>query len=119
MTSSHTAGNRQSLFRIDRFECPIEHIGAFEDRLAIIHGYFDTLDGCLYNRVAVAVDGPSIKVATVVEWRDAEALQAAKAAVSAVYAKSGDNPARFLADHGIRAEYGTYRLSALDDAIFA
>lgn len=119
MTSPDTAGNRQSLFRIDRFECPVEHIGAFENRLAIIHGYFDTLDGCLYNRVAVALDGSSVKVATVVEWRDAEALQAAKTAVSAFYAKSGFNPARFLAEHGIVAEYGTYRLSALDDAVLA
>lgn len=43
----HRPERHRSIFRIDRFDCPVTHQRAFEDRLAIIHGYFDTLPGCL------------------------------------------------------------------------
>ena len=100
-----------SIFRIDTFACPTVHQTAFEDRLAIIHGYFDTLPGCLYNRVAVSAgeNGDMVKIATIVEWRDRQALDAAKSAVGAFYAKSGFDPAAFMAERGITGVFGVFR----------
>lgn len=100
-----------SIFRIDTFACPTVHQAAFEDRLAIIHGYFDTLPGCLYNRVAVSAgeNGDMVKIATIVEWRDRQALDAAKSAVGAFYAKSGFDPAAFMAERGITGVFGVFR----------
>lgn len=98
------------VFRIDTFACPIAHQSAFEDRLAIIHGYFDTLPGCLYNRVVLSAgeNGDMVKIVTIVEWRDRQALDAAKSAVGAFYAKSGFDPAAFMAERGITGVFGVF-----------
>ncbi|MBW8300638.1 MAG: antibiotic biosynthesis monooxygenase [Hydrogenophaga sp.] len=98
------------VFRIDTFACPTAHQSAFEDRLAIIHGYFDTLPGCLYNRVVAAAgeNDDMVKIITIVEWRDRQALDAAKSAVGAFYAKSGFDPAVFMAERGITGVFGVF-----------
>ena len=97
-----------SLFRIDCFECPPDHVRAFSDRLAIIHGYFDTLEGCLYNRVAVAPGPSTVKIVTIVEWKSAAALTAAKEAVDQFYSVDGFDPKIFMAERGITGEFGLY-----------
>ena len=104
-----TAHRSESIFRIDTFRCPTKHIQAFTDRLAIIHRHFDTLDGCLYNRVVVSPGQEEVKVATVVEWRDAAAMAGAKAAVSKIYAKEDFDPQAFMAGLGITSEMASYR----------
>lgn len=112
-TTAHeamAARSPSSIFRIDTFTCPRVHQPAFEDRLAIIHGYFDTLPGCLYNRVVLSAgeNGDMVKIATIVEWRDRQALDAAKSAVGAFYAKSGFDPATFMAERGITGVFGVF-----------
>lgn len=105
------ARSASSIFRIDTFACPMAHQSAFEDRLAIIHGYFGTLPGCLYNRVVLSEgeNDDMVKIATIVEWRDRQTLDAAKSAVSAFYAKSGFDPAAFMAERGITGVFGVFR----------
>lgn len=98
----------QSVFRIDRFECPKESLAAFEDRLALIHGYFDTLPGCLYNKVAVMIDGDRIEVVTVVEWENEAALRQARSAVANFYGKTGFDPGAFMAERGITGRLGLF-----------
>lgn len=103
----------QSIFRIDRFDCPSEHRASFEDRLHIIHGFFDLLPGCLYNKVAVTEENDRARVVTIVEWRDRQALEEAKAAVAEFYRRTDFNPVAFMAERGIAGEFGTYRPSGL------
>ncbi|MCL6706068.1 antibiotic biosynthesis monooxygenase [Pseudomonas sp. R2.Fl] len=98
----------RSVFRIDRFECPKESLTAFEDRLALIHGYFDTLAGCLYNKVAVTIDGDRIEIVTIVEWEDEAALRQARSAVANFYEKTGFDPAAFMAERGITGKLGLF-----------
>lgn len=108
--SSAIAPGSTSIFRIDRLECPVGHRAVFEERLALIHGFFDTLPGCLYNRVTMAPSENEgmVKIVTIVEWQDADALGAAKMAAQAHYAQSGFKPADFMAEHGISGEFGTF-----------
>lgn len=110
-TDQQTSQDIGSLLRVDTFDCPAEHAAAFEDRLSVIHGYFDTLPGCLYNRVAAATGESEdmVKFVTMVEWRDRASLAAAKAAVNAFYAQSQFDPAQFMAARGIRGNFGTYQ----------
>lgn len=99
----------RSIYRIDSFDCPPQARRAFEDRLAIIHGYFDTLPGCLYNRVVVSETDEALRIVTVVEWRDKASLEGAKAAVAEFYRAEKFEPAAFLAEHGIKGNFGTFR----------
>lgn len=105
-----TAANERSVLRVDTFDCPAEHAGIFEDRLMVIHSYFDTLEGCLYNRIAARSgdDDARVRFVTLVEWRDRQALAEAKAAVAAFYAQSGFDPASFMKAHGITGDFGTF-----------
>ncbi|SMD16650.1 antibiotic biosynthesis monooxygenase [Rhizobium sp. RU36D] len=100
----------KSVIRVDLFDCPAEHAQAFEDQLSIIHGYFDTLEGCLYNRVAARAGESEdmVKFVTMVEWRDRQALAEAKTAVSTFYAQTGFNASEFMASRGIKGDFGTY-----------
>lgn len=98
----------RSLFRIDRFECPKENLTAFEDRLALIHGYFDTLSGCLYNRIAVMREDERIEIVTIVEWESEAALREAKTAVANFYEKTGFDPSTFMAERGIKSHFGLF-----------
>lgn len=100
-----------SILRIDTFDCPLAHQAAFEDRLSLIHGHLGTLPGCLYNRVvrSAGENADMVKIVTIVEWRDRQALDAAKSAVGAFYAKSGFDPAAFMAERGITGVFGVYR----------
>ncbi|MBP1850462.1 hypothetical protein [Rhizobium halophytocola] len=104
----------RSVFRLDTFLCPAAHVAAFAERLATIHGYVGTLDGCLYNRVLVAHGTPVVKIATLVEWRDAAAMAAAKTAMADFHAKEGFDPARFMAELEIIGEFGSYHDALYD-----
>ena len=109
--AAHAPRGTDTLYRIDRFLSPGDQQGAFADRLAIIHGHFSSLPGCLYNRVAVSPadkDG-MVSIVTIVEWRDRAALDGAKAALADHYARSGFDPAAFMAERGIQGEFGLYR----------
>ncbi|MBO3759026.1 hypothetical protein J5J10_14155 [Ciceribacter sp. L1K23] len=102
-----------SIFRIDRFDCPRDSLAAFADRLALIHGYFDTLSGCLYNRVAIMEVEDRIEVVTVVEWENAASLRQAKAAVDAFYESTQFEPAAFLAENRIAGHFGVFQMMPL------
>ncbi|RYB97028.1 hypothetical protein [Ciceribacter ferrooxidans] len=100
--------SRTSIFRVDRMTCPADHRLALEDRLAIIHGYFETLPGCLYNKVAIADGGETVHLVTIVEWESQKALADAKAKVAEFYGAIDFDPKAFMAERGIVAEFGTY-----------
>lgn len=106
--SAAQAARPSGVMRIDHFTCPVAHLSVFTQRLAIIHGYLETLEGCLYSRVGVSHADGSATIVTVAEWRDREALVEAKAAVNRFYEKLGFDPAAFMAGHSIKGTFGTY-----------
>jgi hypothetical protein len=106
--NSAESASTSHVMRIDRFTCPVVHLSVFTGRLAIIHRYLETLEGCLYNRIGVSEADGNATIVTVAEWRDRAALVEAKAAVNRFYEKLGFDPAAFMDGHGIKGEFGTY-----------
>jgi heme-degrading monooxygenase HmoA len=69
------------------------------------------LPGCRQHLVLMQLDPTlsardCIQVMTIVEWADAQALQAAKAHLQRHYAREGFNPQAFMQALGVRAVMG-------------
>lgn len=105
---SAESASPSQVMRIDRFTCPVVNLSVFTEKLATIHRYLETLEGCLYSRVGVSEADGNATIVTVAEWRDRAALVEAKAIVNRFYEKLGFDPAAFMAGHGIKGEFGTY-----------
>ena len=97
-------------FRVDRFAVPSAVLEPFMARLRITQRLLDELEGCRQNLVLLgAAEGDSVGVVTIVEWAGGPAMEAAKAAMHAHYAREGFDPAAFIRQLGVRADIGSYR----------
>jgi len=98
-----------SLYRVDRFTVPDHAREAFLERIVVIRDFLQAQPGCLYNRIAEArqEDG-SLSMMTIVEWRDSEAMDAARGEAKAFYEKTGFDPGSFMAALGIEPEFDLY-----------
>ena len=99
----------RSVFRIDKFAVPAGTMPDFLPRLHRIDGLLAGQPGCLQHRVLMATDAATeFNVLTLVEWADAAAMAAARAAVQAQYAQEGFDPAAFMRHLGVRADMGSF-----------
>lgn len=99
-----------SLFRIDRFDVPAQAMPAFLARLHRTRQALDAMPGCKQNLVLHQEGGAGgYNVITIVEWSDAETLDAAKTAMRARYAEEGFDPGAFMRELDIKADMGVYR----------
>ena len=97
-------------FRVDRFAVPSDALESFMARLRITQRLLDECEGCRQNLVLEgAVEGDRVGVVTIVEWASGAAMEAAKAAMQAHYAREGFEPAAFIRQLGVRADIGSYR----------
>ena len=97
-------------FRVDRFDVPRPALEPFMARLRITQRLLDEREGCRQNLVLVgAEEGEAVAVVTIVEWADADAMAAAKAAMQSRYAREGFDPGVFMRDLGIRPDMRAYR----------
>jgi len=104
------ANHAASIFRIDRFVVPAGALPAFMERLRFTQQTLDDVPGCRQNLVLQQEDRPGeFNIITLVEWSDAEAIAAAKAAMQAKYAEEGFDPAAFIQKLGVQADMGIYR----------
>lgn len=110
MADSSPASHASALFRIDRFVVPAEALPDFMERLRFTQQTLDTVPGCRQNLVLKQEDGPGqFNIITLVEWSDAEAVEAAKAVMQARYAEEGFDPAAFIRKLKVQADMGIYR----------
>jgi hypothetical protein len=99
-----------STFRIDRFDVPRPALEPFMARLRITQRLLDERAGCRQNLVLVDTEeGETVAVVTIVEWADADAMAAARAAMQSHYAREGFEPGAFLRELGIRPDMRAYR----------
>ena len=108
MTTS--AAPTTATFRVDRFAVPTGALEPFMARLRITQRLLDECEGCRQNLVLLGgVEGDSVGVVTIVEWANGPAMEAAKAAMHAHYAREGFEPAAFIRELGVRADIGSYQ----------
>lgn len=110
MTAPTAAGQGESIFRIDRFVVPAHALPAFMERLRFTQQTLDAQPGCRQNLVLKQEGNPGeFKIITLVEWADAEAIAAAKAAMQAKYREEGFDPAAFIQELRVQADMDVYR----------
>ena len=98
-----------SVYRVDTFEVPPQAREALLERLTVIRGLLQGIDGCRQNLVLEQPAGAgTAKFVTFVEWQDEEAFLAAKAKVAAEYRKTDFDPQGFLREIGAKAVMGTF-----------
>lgn len=101
--------SQTSVYRVDTFEVPLHARGALLERLAIIRGLLQGMEGCRQNLVLEQPAGAgTAKFVTFVEWQDEAVFRAAKAKVAEEYRKSDFDPQAFLKQIGARAVMGTF-----------
>lgn len=105
------------VYRADSFCVPLAVLDDFMAQVQRVDHQVSALPGCRQHLVLMQLDAVTpardcIKVMTIVEWADAQALQAAKAHLQQQYAREGFSPQAFMNALGVRAEMGSYVLPA-------
>lgn len=97
------------VFRLDHFAVPAAAMPAFVERLRYTQQALDGMPGCKQNLVLTRIGtNGEYDIATLVEWENADAVAAAKAAMQQRYAEEGFDPAAFMRGLGIRADMASY-----------
>lgn len=96
-------------YRVDRFVVPEAARAAFLDRVAATSRVLHRQPGFVRELVLEqSTAAGASNFVTVVEWRDAAAIEQAALAVGRAHAAMGFDRRAFTDEHGIRAEIGTY-----------
>jgi heme-degrading monooxygenase HmoA len=104
----------ESIFRIDKFDVPAESRAAFLARLKATHAALSEAEGCLQNYILEQVSGSGrYNVLTLVQWRDVDAYDQARAAAQARYEASNFDPSAVFEALGIDADLGNYVVAPL------
>lgn len=103
-----------SVYRVDKFVVPAAAHAEFMARVSRIKQMLDDMPGCRQNLVLEQVSGPgAFNVVTIVEWQNAEAMDNARAAVTARYRDMNFDPQETMARLGIKADMANYGLYAV------
>jgi len=107
----------QPVVRLDVFTLPEASRGPFVAAMKRNIAFIATLPGYRGHVVLEKVAGPSrFTLATLALWDDAAAIAAAVTEVRAFYERTGFDMAAALAEWGVEAELGSYRMVAPRDA---
>lgn len=98
-----------SIYRVDRFVVPETARNTFLERILIIRDFLETQPGCLFNRIAESRnEDETLSMMTIVEWRDRQAMAAAREKAKAFYEETGFAPKAFMAELGIEPDFGLF-----------
>jgi heme-degrading monooxygenase HmoA len=98
-----------SVFRVDKFAVPPDALPAFLERVRHIDRLLAKEPGCKQHLVLTQTQGPGeFNVVTIVEWADAAAMAAARAAMQVHYAREGFDPPSFMKSLGVRGDLSVY-----------
>lgn len=105
------------VFRADSFSVPLAVLDDFMAQVQRVDRQLSALPGCRQHLVLMQLDvavaaRDCIQVMTLVEWADAQALEAAKAHLQQQHARAGFSPEAFMKALGVRAEKGRHALPA-------
>ena len=94
---------------IDRFVVPNAAKAEFLERMKINRDFIKTLPGFIEDSAYEEAGGAESHYVTTALWRDEEAIQKAKAAVTAEYQREGFNLPEFMEKLNIKMERGVYK----------
>jgi heme-degrading monooxygenase HmoA len=100
--------NMQLIF-IDRFVVPNTAKAEFLERMKINRDFIKTLPGFIDDSAYEQAGETESYYVTTAIWRDQQAIQMARAAVTAEYEREGFNPPEFMKKLNIKMERGVYK----------
>ena len=110
MSESNGKTGSAAVYRVDKFAVPEAAREEFVGRVRMTHELLRTLPGFVQDFVLEQSAGPGeFNFVTVVEWRDAGAVEHAKPVVEAMHRERGFSPQETIARLGIRADVAEYR----------
>ena len=110
MTNQNFTNSSNGVYRVDKFVVPADAKEEFIGQVRLTHDLLRTLHGFQQDFLLENVAGNGeVHVVTIVEWRDAEAIENAKVAVTAMQKEMRFNPKELIARLGIKADRGDYQ----------
>jgi hypothetical protein len=98
-----------TIFRVDKFTVPALARAEFLERVRATHTLLRTQAGFVRDAILEQTSGPGeFNFVTIVEWKNAEAMEPARKAVTAFHQGMNFNPREMLTRLGIRADMGNY-----------
>ncbi|WP_193161565.1 antibiotic biosynthesis monooxygenase family protein [Microbulbifer hainanensis] len=108
MNDTQTPNTR--VYRLDRFVVPTAAHDEFIRRVQETHSLLREQPGFVQDFLLESPrDSGSFTLATLVEWRDQQAIEAARTKVAEQHRISGFNAQALMAKLGIQAELGNYK----------
>lgn len=109
MTTHAIPASPTHVFRVDKFVVPTEARSEFLSRVRDTHALLKTLPGFVQDWIFEQTGGPGrFNLVTTVEWSSQDAIERAKADVSALHQRTGFNAGELMARLGITADVGVY-----------
>lgn len=106
-----------SLFRVDKFVVPAAVRETFLEGVRSIHQLIGAQPGCVQSHVLEQVGGPGeFNFVTIVEWADAQRMEAARRVITAHQEQAGIDVEAFRARYGIRADVAAYHKAPMQSA---
>ena len=107
MVDNHNRADR--LYRVDRFEVPVQARDEFLEKVQETHEMLRTVQGFMQDFLLEqsAAEG-IVRIVTIVEWEDADAVANAQQTIKAFREKTQFNPQDLIARLGIKADMGNY-----------
>ncbi len=104
-----TTGNKQRVYRLDRFVVPHAARAEFLDKVQATHEVLRAQPGFVQDFILEQpLSEQAFNLVTLVEWRDESFTANARAAVAALHQRIGFDKQEFIARMGIKGEIGSY-----------
>jgi heme-degrading monooxygenase HmoA len=107
--NSQSKKSKMQVVFIDRFVVPNAAKAEFLERMKTNRDFIKTLPGFIEDSAYEEAGETESYYVTTAIWRDEEAIQKARAAVTAEYQREGFNPPEFMKKLNIRMERGVFK----------
>lgn len=108
-TMSHSQDSKR-IYRVDKFMVPDRSRAEFVEKVRETHEILRTLPGFEEDSILEKTDGPGeFNMVTIVVWRDADAIAAARETMKARQQEAGFDPGETMKRLGIQADLVNYR----------
>lgn len=98
------------IYRVDKFIVPDQAREEFLNKVRDTHALLKTQPGFLRDLVLEQSAGPGeFNFVTIVEWESPQAIENARAAVTAMHERMSFNPQEMFARLGIKADLANYQ----------
>lgn len=99
-----------TIYRVDKFVVPEAAREEFLAKIRQTHELLRQQPGFIRDAILEQISGPGkYNIVTVAEWKDQQAIDAARAVVMRAHAESGFSPQETMQRLGIEADIANYR----------